>query len=141
MKLLCYAILFATALLAPCKAEGCMHLRTCERCTEGVSTLNITCKWVTCEGSENSSCVTSGEETDEFCLVSNEISTCEGFLPFLLHYTSLYIPDAPPTNTLSPPVFHTGSFIGGGLLVVLLQAIGYFVLKHLHGPEREYQTM
>ncbi|XP_069828706.1 CD164 sialomucin-like 2 protein [Dendropsophus ebraccatus] len=49
--------------------------------------------------------------------------------------------DFPDSNTQSPPVFHTGSFIGGGVLVILLEAVGYIALKHLRGPERDYQTM
>ncbi|XP_073420091.1 CD164 sialomucin-like 2 protein [Dendrobates tinctorius] len=49
--------------------------------------------------------------------------------------------DSPESNAKSPPVFHTGSFIGGGVLVILLETVGYIVLKHLRGPDRDYQTM
>ncbi|CAH2221666.1 Hypothetical predicted protein [Pelobates cultripes] len=126
--------------LIPYKAETCRHLRSCESCTEGVNALNITCMWVSCSESENSSCVSTEEFMAESCLVFNTSSKCEDFLsPFII--TPLSIPEVPPSNTLSPPVFHTGSFIGGGLLVIILQAIGYFVLKRLNGPERDYHTM
>ncbi|XP_053310468.1 CD164 sialomucin-like 2 protein [Spea bombifrons] len=137
MKHFTYAILLAIAMLAECEEEGCEQLSSCESCTEGLSTPNISCEWVTC-GSENSSCVVRGEEISESCVATNTSGKCK-----VLDNSSAEPPheDGPSTRESSPPVFHTGSFIGGGLLVILMEAIGYFVLKRLHGPERDYQTM
>ncbi|XP_075706682.1 CD164 sialomucin-like 2 protein isoform X5 [Rhinoderma darwinii] len=106
--------------------ERCSQLNSCGTCIEGEPSLNISCEWVTCGTSENSSCVSKKEYEHESCTVTNSSSMCT---------------DSPESKTESPPVFHTGSFIGGGILVILLQAVGYLVLKQLRGPERDYQTM
>ncbi|XP_075054227.1 CD164 sialomucin-like 2 protein isoform X2 [Mixophyes fleayi] len=121
--------------------EGCRQLSSCVSCTEGEPSFNFSCKWVTCETSENSSCVTSKEQIHESCIVSKNSSMCA--VPENRSAEPVEMPseESPQSNTLSPPVFHAGSFIGGGVLVILLQTIGYFVLRHLQGPERDYQTM
>ncbi|XP_063810773.1 CD164 sialomucin-like 2 protein [Pseudophryne corroboree] len=140
MKYLCFAVLL-TAALSLCNAEGCKQLSSCVSCIEDELSLNFSCKWVTCGASENSSCVTSEEQIHESCLASNRSSMCAGPENRSAEPVELPSDDFPQSKTLSPPVFHVGSFIGGGVLVILLQTLGYFVLKQLRGPERDYQTM
>ncbi|XP_077155700.1 CD164 sialomucin-like 2 protein [Ranitomeya variabilis] len=137
---LCIAGLLAT--LSLCDAGGCSRLNSCETCIEGYPSLNISCEWETCGASENSSCINKKEYLHESCTVSNISSMCtskqhdgEG------SNDGKNSSDSPESNAKSPPVFHTGSFIGGGVLVILLETVGYVVLKHLRGPDRDYQTM
>ncbi|XP_073526718.1 CD164 sialomucin-like 2 protein [Phyllobates terribilis] len=108
---------------------------------------------------ENSSCVTKKEYLLESCTVSNMSRMCtskqlDGAGSNDEKNSSVSVPEnrsaepeelspegSPESNAKSPPVFHTGSFIGGGVLVILLETVGYVVLKHLRGPDRDYQTM
>ncbi|XP_071993126.1 CD164 sialomucin-like 2 protein isoform X2 [Engystomops pustulosus] len=147
------AVLLATA-LSLCYAGSCSHLNSCLTCIEGGH--NISCEWVTCEASENSSCVAKREYSHESCKVSNNSSMCASNRPNgegadtwknrsesapennSAEPDEVSSEDSPESNTQT--VFHTGSFIGGGILVILLEAIGYVVLKHLRGPG-DYQTM
>ncbi|XP_075706679.1 CD164 sialomucin-like 2 protein isoform X2 [Rhinoderma darwinii] len=155
---LCIAVLLAAA-LSLCDAERCSQLNSCGTCIEGEPSLNISCEWVTCGTSENSSCVSKKEYEHESCTVTNSSSMCTGKRPYggsgnggenrsasapenrSSEPEEVSPEDSPESKTESPPVFHTGSFIGGGILVILLQAVGYLVLKQLRGPERDYQTM
>ncbi|XP_075706681.1 CD164 sialomucin-like 2 protein isoform X4 [Rhinoderma darwinii] len=122
--------------------ERCSQLNSCGTCIE-----------------ENSSCVSKKEYEHESCTVTNSSSMCTGKRPYggsgnggenrsasapenrSSEPEEVSPEDSPESKTESPPVFHTGSFIGGGILVILLQAVGYLVLKQLRGPERDYQTM
>ncbi|KAM3935786.1 CD164 sialomucin-like 2 protein [Leptodactylus fuscus] len=159
MYQLCVAVLLATA-LSLSDAGGCSHFNSCVPCVEGGPSLNISCEWVTCGASDNKSCVAKKEHEREFCTVANHSSMCAAReKPEDEHGNdgenrSVSVPenrsaetvevfpeDSPESNTESPPVFHTGSFIGGGVLVILLEAVGYIALKHLRGPERDYQSM
>ncbi|XP_056413373.1 CD164 sialomucin-like 2 protein [Hyla sarda] len=155
---LCIAVLLATA-LSLCEAGDCSQLKSCVTCIESEPSLNISCEWVTCGASENSSCVSKKEYTHEFCTVLNRSPMCAGERPNeergnALENRSTSFPenrlaepeevspeDFPDSATESPPVFHTGSFIGGGVLVILLEAVGYIALRYLRGPESGYQTM
>ncbi|XP_075706680.1 CD164 sialomucin-like 2 protein isoform X3 [Rhinoderma darwinii] len=123
--------------------ERCSQLNSCGTCIEGEPSLNISCEWVTCGTSENSSCVSKKEYEHESCTVTNSSSMCTASAPENRSSEPEEVSpeDSPESKTESPPVFHTGSFIGGGILVILLQAVGYLVLKQLRGPERDYQTM
>ncbi|XP_053563034.1 CD164 sialomucin-like 2 protein [Bombina bombina] len=137
MRIYC-ALVFISSALSLCRAEACSHLGSCISCMEGEPALNISCKWITCGPSENSSCISHEKQPEELCRISNTSSMCT--VPEKIS-TEMSPEDGPEPPASSHPVFHTGSFIGGGLLVIILQVIGYFVLRSLRGTERDYQTM
>ncbi|XP_040195602.1 CD164 sialomucin-like 2 protein [Rana temporaria] len=142
MKYLVYSAALLSAMLSLCEAERCKQLDSCVGCTESEPNMNTSsCAWITCGSSENSTCGSIKEEMYESCTVTNNSSMCAVPESRSAEPEEILPEDANKSNEVSPPVFHTGSFIGGGVLVILLQTVGYFVLKHLRGPEGEYQTM
>ncbi|KAE8623929.1 hypothetical protein XENTR_v10005781 [Xenopus tropicalis] len=164
MKQLFYVAILSSALCLCC-AGSCRQLETCVHCT--TSTLNTSCEWITCRNSANSSCVHHGTELGESCFATNTSSMCAGETLHTKHVehtetedtaqneedsaqpeqhsehnrlTQEQSDDAPSADS-SHTVFHVGSFIGGGVLVIILQAIGFIVVKRLRGTQSDYQAM
>ncbi|KAM5179867.1 CD164 sialomucin-like 2 protein [Mantella aurantiaca] len=141
MKYLLYSAALISALLALSDAEKCKELNSCVSCIETEPNITISCMWITCGSLENNTCVSTEERIYESCIVTNSSSMCAVPESRSAEPEEILPEDFPKSNAASPPVFHTGSFIGGGVLVILLQTVGYFVLKRLRGPVGEYQTM
>ncbi|OCT92021.1 hypothetical protein XELAEV_18015078mg [Xenopus laevis] len=165
MKKICYVLAILSTALSLCSAGRCRQLETCMSCT--TSTLNTSCEWITCHKPGNSSCVHHGSELGESCFAINTSSKCAGGTShterveptetedIVQHEEDQAQPqqhsehnrltqepsDDAPSASSSHTVFHVGSFIGGGVLVIIIQAIGFVVVKRLQGTQSDYQAM
>ncbi|XP_069081147.1 CD164 sialomucin-like 2 protein isoform X2 [Pleurodeles waltl] len=128
--------------------EECKRFESCERCLVGEPERNITgCRWLHCE-QENSTCVPSREtETvKEGCFVDSDTEMCKDSHT---HSEDSETLNKEPTPALPltgnpenpPPVFSVTSFMGGIILVLIVQAILFFTLRFIKAKDSTYQTL
>ncbi|KAM6428556.1 CD164 sialomucin-like 2 protein isoform 1-T3 [Liasis olivaceus] len=163
--LLC-ALLCARGLL-PSQAGECKDLESCNQCTEGSPSQNITnCIWKYCQESHEKpgmgSCVKNGEALEEKCSFFNTTVSCEELKLTTTEHPHPTTKEPPqpsskepkiptlgttpnPPRTLPPefhpPGFDSASFIGGIVLVLSVQAVAFFVVKFLRSKDHTYQTL
>ncbi|XP_065506669.1 CD164 sialomucin-like 2 protein isoform X1 [Caloenas nicobarica] len=142
-------------------AGECSELRSCETCTAGTASHNVTgCVWVGCgtpEEPEPGSCVQRGAAARETCALYNTSTLCQAALRSpteeppsrshskepVTHFPRTTTTSAPLTGSpeFHPPGFDTASFIGGIVLVLSVQAVVFFIIKFIKSKDSTYQTL
>ncbi|NWX06843.1 C16L2 protein, partial [Caloenas nicobarica] len=144
----------------PTRAGECSELRSCETCTAGTASHNVTgCVWVGCgtpEEPELGSCVQRGAAARETCALYNTSTLCQALRspteePPSRSHSKEPVTHSPRTTTTSapltgspefhPPGFDTASFIGGIVLVLSVQAVVFFIIKFIKSKDSTYQTL
>ncbi|XP_026883280.1 CD164 sialomucin-like 2 protein [Electrophorus electricus] len=114
--------------------EDCSDLDSCDRCTSGDPELNLTrCVWRNCDNDNNTGCISDMDEAGG-CVVFNEKDSC----PVIQAED-----DTPKDEDDTPKAggFSMASFIGGIILVLVLQAGAFFAMRFLKTKDSSYETM
>ncbi|XP_032969213.1 CD164 sialomucin-like 2 protein isoform X2 [Rhinolophus ferrumequinum] len=125
----------------PAVQGACKQLKLCEHCVEGDRAHNLSgCVWEQCRPEEPGHCVAQAEVVKEGCSVYNNSESCPA------HHHPTYEPKTITTGIPSVPEAHNpgfdgASFIGGIVLVLSLQAVGFFILRFLKAKDSTYQTL
>uniref|UniRef100_A0A671LF07 CD164 molecule, sialomucin n=1 Tax=Sinocyclocheilus anshuiensis TaxID=1608454 RepID=A0A671LF07_9TELE len=107
---------------------GCSQFDSCNGCISGDSALNLTrCVW-----QRNDTRCMSDTEDSGGCSVYNETGMCQSEQK----YTT---PGSGPD--FSQASFDLSSFIGGIILVLVLQAGAFFAMRFLKTKDSSYETM
>ncbi|XP_037391452.1 CD164 sialomucin-like 2 protein isoform X2 [Pygocentrus nattereri] len=108
----------------------CSQLSSCDRCTSGDPTLNMTrCIWRSCDNDNNTRCISAMDDSGD-CAVYNDTSSC----PIIGG------PDDSGSE-FSQASFDLSSFIGGIILVLVLQAGAFFAMRFLKTKDSTYETI
>ncbi|XP_051520430.1 CD164 sialomucin-like 2 protein isoform X2 [Myxocyprinus asiaticus] len=114
----------------------CSQFASCDSCISGDPTLNLTrCVWQSCNNGNDTGCMS---DTGDFgdCSVFNETGMCQT--------DSGSSDDGGKDNTtpeFSQASFDLSSFIGGIILVLVLQAGGFFAMRFLKTKDSSYETI
>uniref|UniRef100_A0AAY4BVS5 CD164 sialomucin-like 2 protein n=1 Tax=Denticeps clupeoides TaxID=299321 RepID=A0AAY4BVS5_9TELE len=106
-----------------------LQLVSCDSCVSGDPAFNLTsCVWRSCEN--DTACVSAADDAQD-CSIFNDTAMCPGVCgsPLL----------RPPQ--FSQASFDLSSFIGGIILVLVLQAGGFFAMRFLKTKDSTYETM
>ncbi|XP_032900759.1 CD164 sialomucin-like 2 protein isoform X3 [Amblyraja radiata] len=121
----------------------CAELETCDRCTTGDASLNLTdCVWVHCES--ETFCIAKDKNNLTDCTVHSEPSMCEAITTTKEAITAeadttSEVPTTAPVY--SPSSFDPASFIGGMVLVLGAEAAFFFAIKFFKARDGTYQTL
>ncbi|XP_076865078.1 CD164 sialomucin-like 2 protein [Brachyhypopomus gauderio] len=157
--LLCYIVLLTQLRMTSSQTEdgsakgACSELQTCDRCTSGDPQLNLTrCVWTICENNNNTRCIADTDDSGG-CDVYNEKDSCQGNTDSEesdTDDTSRTDDDSPRTEDDSPRTgddspntggFSMSSFIGGIILVLVVQAGAFFAMRFLKTKDSSYETI
>ncbi|XP_072561584.1 CD164 sialomucin-like 2 protein [Paramormyrops kingsleyae] len=120
-------------------ADDCGRLDGCGDCISGDS-LNLTgCVWRQCDDDTISGCVTSGDTIDG-CSMFNDTTMCPAPATSTPS-NSVSDTTVQPTVVYSQARFNLSSFIGGIILVLCLQAGGFFAMKFMKAKDSSYETI
>uniref|UniRef100_A0AAR2IYH9 CD164 sialomucin-like 2 protein n=1 Tax=Pygocentrus nattereri TaxID=42514 RepID=A0AAR2IYH9_PYGNA len=120
----------------------CSQLSSCDRCTSGDPTLNMTrCIWRSCDNGERAHVEKEYYSSSIILDISfshslyNDTSSCPSEDP---KHTHTHISH---TSYFSQASFDLSSFIGGIILVLVLQAGAFFAMRFLKTKDSTYETM
>ncbi|XP_041932844.1 CD164 sialomucin-like 2 protein isoform X3 [Alosa alosa] len=104
----------------------CKRMDSCDQCVS-LSLNNTGCVWRICDNENNTGCVS---DTEDFqgCNRLNETDMCADTKPA-------------PAPEFSQASFDLSSFIGGIILVLVLQAGGFFAMRFLKTKDSTYETI
>ncbi|XP_031442411.1 CD164 sialomucin-like 2 protein isoform X2 [Clupea harengus] len=106
--------------------EDCSKMDSCDQCVS--LSRNLTpCVWRICDNDNNTGCVSDTEDFQD-CNRLNETDMCADAKPA-------------PAPELSQASFDLSSFIGGIILVLVLQAGGFFAMRFLKTKDGTYETI
>ncbi|XP_020487386.1 CD164 sialomucin-like 2 protein [Labrus bergylta] len=143
LKVLCTTLLLVAVVPAVYSQSDCSQAESCDLCV-GVSMLNLTgCVWRLCPtGNDTGSCMTDqGDSADtamncswtrvsELCTVVETVADGGG------GGDSGDGSNPNPSSEFSQAKFDMSSFIGGIILVLCLQAGGFFAMRFLKSKEQ-----
>ncbi|KAL7830465.1 hypothetical protein SRHO_G00315920 [Serrasalmus rhombeus] len=117
----------------------CSQLSSCDRCTSGDPTLNMTrCIWRSCDNDNNTRCISAMDDSGD-CAVYNDTSSCPIIGgPDDSGSDNSSSGSAPEFSQAS---FDLSSFIGGIILVLVLQAGAFFAMRFLKTKDSTYETI
>ncbi|XP_011479494.1 CD164 sialomucin-like 2 protein [Oryzias latipes] len=142
LRVLCSALLLLTVVPSVCSQSDCSQADSCDLCV-GDSMLNLTgCVWRLCpNGNDTGTCVADGGDSadmgmncswtrvSELCAVIENVATGgEGDAGDASDTTS--------SPEFSQAKFDMSSFVGGIVLVLCLQAGGFFAMRFLKSKEQ-----
>ncbi|XP_061112412.1 CD164 sialomucin-like 2 protein isoform X2 [Conger conger] len=124
-------ILFGVLETCHCQTTGdCSLADSCDGCIMGDLSINLTgCVWRQCDNDNYTGCVSDSEDTLD-CSVFNDTSICSA---------NDVTPE--PTPVYSQANFNLSSFIGGVILVLVLQAGAFFAMKFVKSKDSTYETI
>ncbi|XP_042633006.1 CD164 sialomucin-like 2 protein isoform X2 [Cyprinus carpio] len=106
----------------------CSQFDSCNGCINGDSALNLTrCVWQSCNDGNDTRCMSDTEDSGG-CSVYNETGMCQNTTPG----------SGPDFSQAS---FDLSSFIGGIILVLVLQAGAFFAMRFLKTKDSSYETI
>ncbi|XP_013998586.1 CD164 sialomucin-like 2 protein [Salmo salar] len=132
LKALCAALLvFAVVSAASCQSDSsdCSQAESCDLCV-GDSTLNLTgCVWRVCVNGNDTGCV-SDQDDSQNCNVTSDPDMCT---VIEIEAEGKGDSDGSPAepSEFSQASFDLSSFIGGIILVLCVQAGGFFTMRFL----------
>ncbi|XP_059366241.1 CD164 sialomucin-like 2 protein [Carassius carassius] len=117
----------------------CSQFNSCNGCINGDSALNLTrCVWQSCNDGNDTICMYDTEDSGG-CSVYNETGMCQ---------TDGGSADGGSKDTtsgsgpdFSQASFDLSSFIGGIILVLVLQAGAFFAIRFLKTKDSSYETI
>ncbi|XP_051948940.1 CD164 sialomucin-like 2 protein isoform X2 [Xyrauchen texanus] len=116
--------------------RNCSQFASCDSCISGDPTLNLTrCVWLSCNDGNDTRCMSDTEDFGD-CSVFNKTGMCQ--------IDSSTSDDGGKDNTtpeFSQASFDLSSFIGGIILVLVLQGGGFFVMRFLKTKDSSYETI
>ncbi|KAL2080417.1 hypothetical protein ACEWY4_024210 [Coilia grayii] len=126
---------------------ACAPMDSCDQCV-GFSLNSTRCVWRICDNENLTGCVTDNADFSE-CSRLNDTAMCSVYTSGLTCTTfnlcNIYLW---PTDTKQAPApefsqasFDLSSFIGGIILVLVLQAGGFFAMRFLKTKDSTYETM
>ncbi|KAG5265154.1 hypothetical protein AALO_G00261990 [Alosa alosa] len=116
----------------------CKRMDSCDQCVS-LSLNNTGCVWRICDNENNTGCVS---DTEDFqgCNRLNETDMCAG--TDIDIDIDIDIDTKPaPAPEFSQASFDLSSFIGGIILVLVLQAGGFFAMRFLKTKDSTYETI
>ncbi|XP_005159829.1 CD164 sialomucin-like 2 protein isoform X1 [Danio rerio] len=115
----------------------CSQFNSCDSCISGDPALNLTrCVWQSCNDGNDTRCMS---DTDDYggCSVYNETGMCQNGGSADSGGTD----NTTPGPQFSQASFDLSSFIGGIILVLVLQAGGFFAMRFLKTKDSTYETI
>ncbi|XP_077051896.1 CD164 sialomucin-like 2 protein isoform X1 [Siphateles boraxobius] len=114
----------------------CSQLDSCDGCISRDPALNLTrCVWQSCNDGNDTRCISDTEDSGG-CSVYNETGMCQ---------TDGGSADGGGKDSTSPEFsqasFDLSSFIGGIILVLVLQAGAFFAMRFLKTKDSTYETI
>ncbi|XP_051992620.1 CD164 sialomucin-like 2 protein [Xyrauchen texanus] len=140
---LCGIVLLMHVMITNSQASGkydspsgdCSQFASCDSCISGDPNLNLTrCVWQSCNNGNDTGCMSDTEDFGD-CSAFNETGMCQSE-----QNTDKNITDN-TTPEFSQASFDLSSFIGGIILVLVLQAGGFFAMRFLKTKDSSYETM
>ncbi|KAA0710351.1 CD164 sialomucin-like 2 protein [Triplophysa tibetana] len=141
---LCGIVLLTEVILINSQASDsaiaeCSQFDSCDSCISGDPSLNLTrCVWQSCNNGNDTRCM-SDTGNFEDCSVFNETGMCQSEQNNVKNIT--YNTTAGSTPEFSQASFDLSSFIGGIILVLVLQAGAFFAMRFLKTKDSTYETM
>ncbi|XP_066531947.1 CD164 sialomucin-like 2 protein [Hoplias malabaricus] len=117
----------------------CSQFSSCGSCTSGDPTLNLTrCIWRSCDNDNDTRCISDTEDSGD-CAVYNDTSSC----PINGGPDDSGSDDSSSGSVpqFSQASFDMASFIGGIILVLVLQAGAFFAMRFLKTKDSTYETI
>ncbi|KAM6959173.1 CD164 sialomucin-like 2 protein [Aplochiton taeniatus] len=137
LKPLCSALLILTVVTTSyTQSSDCSQAQSCDLCV-GDSTLNLTgCVWSLCDNDNATGCV-SDQDDSQNCNVTNDAAMCTVVERAAEGEGGDSDGDNPDTDSseFSQAKFDMSSFIGGIILVLCLQAGGFFAMRFLKSKD------
>ncbi|XP_057211352.1 CD164 sialomucin-like 2 protein isoform X2 [Triplophysa rosa] len=139
---LCGIVLITEVILINSQASDdsaiadCSQFDSCDSCISGDPALNLTrCVWQSCNNGNDTRCMS---DTGYFgdCAVFNETGMCQNSDDGSKNNTT-----AGSTPEFSQASFDLSSFIGGIILVLVLQAGAFFAMRFLKTKDSTYETI
>ncbi|TRY83246.1 hypothetical protein DNTS_032512, partial [Danionella cerebrum] len=120
----------------------CSLFNTCDGCITGDPALNLTrCVWQSCNDGNDTRCMSDTEDSGG-CSVYNETGMCQTDAGSGDGDTGGKDDTGPDSNPqFSQASFDLSSFIGGIILVLVLQAGGFFAMRFLKTKDSSYETI
>ncbi|XP_028847133.1 CD164 sialomucin-like 2 protein [Denticeps clupeoides] len=117
-------------------ASDCSQLQSCDSCVSGDPAFNLTsCVWRSCEN--DTACVSAADDAQD-CSIFNDTAMCPGYLRMMMLLQGSPLLRPPQFSQAS---FDLSSFIGGIILVLVLQAGGFFAMRFLKTKDSTYETI
>ncbi|KAJ7991675.1 hypothetical protein DPEC_G00286340 [Dallia pectoralis] len=134
--LLAVLLVLAMATTSYCQSDSsdCSQAESCDLCV-GDSTLNLTgCVWRMCGNGNDTGCV-SDQDDSQNCNATNDPATCTAIEIIIVTEGEGNSDGSPEPSEFSQASFDLSSFIGGIILVLCVQAGGYFTMRFLKKDE------
>ncbi|XP_019905624.2 CD164 sialomucin-like 2 protein [Esox lucius] len=130
-------LVLAVATTSHCQSDSsdCSQAESCDLCV-GDSTLNLTgCVWRVCGNGNDTGCV-SDQVDNQNCNATNDPAMCTAIEIIIVAEGQGNSDGAPPESSeFSQASFDLSSFIGGIILVLCVQAGGFFAMRFLKKDE------
>ncbi|XP_016411430.1 CD164 sialomucin-like 2 protein [Sinocyclocheilus rhinocerous] len=118
---------------------NCSQFDSCNGCISGDSALNLTrCVWQSCNDGNDTRCMSDTEDSGG-CSVYNETGMCQTDGGSADGGGKDTTPGSGPG--FSQASFDLSSFIGGIILVLVLQAGAFFAMRFLKTKDSSYETI
>ncbi|XP_055075565.2 CD164 sialomucin-like 2 protein isoform X1 [Misgurnus anguillicaudatus] len=116
---------------------GCFQFDSCDSCISGDPALNLTrCVWQSCNNGNDTKCMADTEDVGD-CSVFNETGMCQTDSDDGTKDNTA----AGSTPEFSQASFDLSSFIGGIILVLVVQSGAYFAMRFLKTKDSTYETI
>ncbi|XP_046874848.1 CD164 sialomucin-like 2 protein [Hypomesus transpacificus] len=130
-------ILLLLAMVTTCHSQSsdCSQAESCDLCV-GDSTLNLTgCVWRNCDSDNDTGCVSDDVDFSN-CNVTNDAAMCTVVENAAEGKDDSGSDDQSPAGSeFSQAKFDMSSFVGGIILVLCLQAGGFFAMRFLKSKD------
>ncbi|KAL0962088.1 hypothetical protein UPYG_G00335510 [Umbra pygmaea] len=137
VKAFCAALLvlaLVTTSQSQSDSSDCSQAESCDLCV-GDSTLNLTgCVWRVCGNDNNTGCVSSQDNIPN-CNATDDPAMCTAIEIIIVTEGEGDSDGSPSGSEFSQASFDLSSFIGGIILVLCVQAGGFFAMRFLKKDE------